>query len=1109
MKKYFFIFLLLIVKSLLAQHHIEKPLSSLIEESDIIIRAKVINQTSRWITNEKGKHIYTFVEFNIIDVVKGTINNKSINLEIIGGTVNDTTEYVTTSFLVRNDQEMILLLDNSKSVNEFKIIDKFIIQDSKIFFNEKYLRVESFILFLKDVIDKQIALPDDITEIQKRIDSFELNTKKIKRLEIKSNQLQKISSSQSNANLAPYKPAGWSAEIVTSIVTGTNTDAASIKETDKIYIDWAVANLGLEDVNSSFLINLYVDNVLFAQWNAASLPSGYYVYVTDYQIDPLPNGNHSIKIVADPTNLISELNEADNEYTKNISVEAVAGLPTITNISPSTTSAGTNSVITITGDNFGAVRGTSKVEFLYRYGQPRIESTNYVSWSNTSIQCVVPIDIINGYPASASSGPVTVTTGTGTSVGYNFNVTFSYGNVKWNTNPARIPIRINENTTDLIGEGDEVIAAASSWSSAGAQFGFYYNGSTKLTNATSDGINEIVWGLTSGSLATTYYWYVGSTIVEVDMVFNDSFNWSKDGSQYDVQSVALHEFGHWLNLRDIYGGADSYKIMYGFSSSGVLKRNLTSIEVDGIKWIYGNGSVNLAAPLLSTPQNSASNISLSPQLFWNKVVGTNVNYRLQVSQDQNFSSPIYDVNNLVNNQYQLSNLINNSTYYWRVTASNTVNGTSDWSQVWSFTTIPQTFTITCLSSPAQGGTTSGCGTFSQGTQVTLNAVPSNGYQFLNWTEGQNVVSTSLNYSFTISSNRTLTANFELIPTLTLTQPNGGEIWQEGSLQEIKWTSINVQNIKIEYTTNNGLAWNIIINSILASTGKYDWTMPNSPTTQAIVRISDASNPMINDLSNNTFTISPIPSLTLTQPNGGEIWQRSSQQEIKWTSVGIQNIKIEFSTNNGSSWQIIVQSTPANLGKYDWVLPNIPTQQARVRISNFDNALLNDISNGVFTIGPIPTINLTSPNGGESWRTGISNSITWTYENITNIKIEFTTDNGNRWNSIVNSTQASVGIYNWLIPNINSAQAKIRISDTDNFANDTSDNLFHIVGVTRGDVNENGEVNGVDAALVLRNTVGLTNLSTRQQYAADTNQDGVVQAYDAFMILYFLLNGLWP
>jgi hypothetical protein len=37
-------------------------------------------------------------------------------------------------------------------------------------------------------------------------------------------------------------------------------------------------------------------------------------------------------------------------------------------------------------------------------------------------------------------------------------------------------------------------------------------------------------------------------------------------------------------------------------------------------------------------------------------------------------------------------------------------------------------------------------------------------------------------------------------------------------------------------------------------GTYNWTVPNTPSTQCLVRISDASNPSVYDISDNTFTI---------------------------------------------------------------------------------------------------------------------------------------------------------------------------------------------------------------------------------------------------------------
>ncbi len=78
--------------------------------------------------------------------------------------------------------------------------------------------------------------------------------------------------------------------------------------------------------------------------------------------------------------------------------------------------------------------------------------------------------------------------------------------------------------------------------------------------------------------------------------------------------------------------------------------------------------------------------------------------------------------------------------------------------VWSFTTVVP-YTVTLSSNPAAGGTTNGEGTFNSGSSVTVTATPNAGYVFTNWTENGNGVATSESYTFVISGNRTLVANF--------------------------------------------------------------------------------------------------------------------------------------------------------------------------------------------------------------------------------------------------------------------------------------------------------------------------------------------------------------
>ena len=73
------------------------------------------------------------------------------------------------------------------------------------------------------------------------------------------------------------------------------------------------------------------------------------------------------------------------------------------------------------------------------------------------------------------------------------------------------------------------------------------------------------------------------------------------------------------------------------------------------------------------------------------------------------------------------------------------------------------FLVTLSSIPPEGGTTSGGGTFSPGASVTVTAVANADYTFTNWTEtGTNLSITTADYTFTISGDRKLVANFTAV-----------------------------------------------------------------------------------------------------------------------------------------------------------------------------------------------------------------------------------------------------------------------------------------------------------------------------------------------------------
>ncbi len=107
------------------------------------------------------------------------------------------------------------------------------------------------------------------------------------------------------------------------------------------------------------------------------------------------------------------------------------------------------------------------------------------------------------------------------------------------------------------------------------------------------------------------------------------------------------------------------------------------------------------------------------------------------------------------------------------------------------------------------------------------------------------------------------------------------------------------------------------------------------------------------LSNNTDTTSPT--ITVTQPNGGEAITANSQFSIKWVSnddVGVMKHQIELSTDGGNSFPISIASgLDGTVQEFLWNVPIIITDQARIRITAIDAAgnSTSDVSDSNFSI----------------------------------------------------------------------------------------------------------------------------------------------------------------
>ncbi|MCK4765211.1 MAG: S8 family serine peptidase, partial [Candidatus Aminicenantes bacterium] len=290
------------------------------------------------------------------------------------------------------------------------------------------------------------------------------------------------------------------------------------------------------------------------------------------------------------------------------------------------------------------------------------------------------------------------------------------------------------------------------------------------------------------------------------------------------------------------------------------------------------------------------------------------------------------------------------------------------------------------------------------------------------------------------------------PSIVVTSPNGKEKWEVGSTQNITWSSTgSVSEVAVEYSINKGFSWANIV-SATANDGTSTWIVPDMPSDDCLIRVNGISSVQESpsDMSDDYFSIFPANagSITITSPNGREELIVDSSFEVSWISTGeISHVNIEYSTNRGVSWFAIVSSTE-NKGSYNWIVPNKPSEHCLIRISD-SNMGFSDTNDEEFSIISIPSITITSPNGGENWDANSYQDITWTCnEIISDVRIEYSINNGGSWN-IITQTTDNDGIFIWLVPNDISDNCLIRLNelDSDEGVSDVSDAVFSIIAGT--------------------------------------------------------------
>jgi len=93
------------------------------------------------------------------------------------------------------------------------------------------------------------------------------------------------------------------------------------------------------------------------------------------------------------------------------------------------------------------------------------------------------------------------------------------------------------------------------------------------------------------------------------------------------------------------------------------------------------------------------------------------------------------------------------------------------------------------------------------------------------------------------------------------------------------------------------------------------------------------------------------SINIVKPNGGEYLEIGAKYDIVWDASEYEDsytVAIEYSTNGGKTYEKITKKTP-NIGRYAWLVPDKVTDTAIIKIYDFLNKDIYDLSNEYFSL----------------------------------------------------------------------------------------------------------------------------------------------------------------
>ncbi|MCK5161207.1 MAG: hypothetical protein KAQ99_06490, partial [Candidatus Aureabacteria bacterium] len=315
------------------------------------------------------------------------------------------------------------------------------------------------------------------------------------------------------------------------------------------------------------------------------------------------------------------------------------------------------------------------------------------------------------------------------------------------------------------------------------------------------------------------------------------------------------------------------------------------------------------------------------------------------------------------------------------------------------------------------------------------------------------------------TNDTNDFNFTIKGALDLTAPlEAGIVMNVGETYNITWNKYGaITNVNLSYSNESDAGpWKPIVSELASTPTYYNWPIPDDIGGTLKVKVQDADNINVWNISANNFSI--VGKIAIQRPDQAEPdWVVGEPRYINWTPTGtFSSVVIQGSTNGfadeNETWNITTVPAGANATaqsfNYSPVEDKI-SNNVKIRISDalparFD--LVNDTSTDPFKIKGKLTV-AGPDSGGEVWVAGTKPTTTWIRAgSIQNISVKL--HDGSNWHDIANvlygTDEYNGSAYsNWTVPDTAvkaTKQAKINITDVaESSVSDESNNSFLIRG----------------------------------------------------------------